>query len=116
MTNKTSGYSGTPLAKKLGIKDGFNIQLINEPDYYLQLFIDLPTNISINQNSSAKKNFIHYFAFNTKDLIKDIPLLRSKILPDGMIWISWHKKSYKIPTDITEDIIREIALKNKFLM
>jgi hypothetical protein len=112
---KASGYSGTPLAKKLGIKPGFNILLINQPDYYLNLFTDLPKDISINKNTSAKKNFIHYFARNVKELVKDIPLLRDKIVSDGMIWVSWYKKSSKIPTDVTEDIIRDIALKNKLV-
>jgi hypothetical protein len=106
------GYSGTPLAKKLGIKEGFKIRLVNQPEYYFMLFSDLPKKITVAVDNKSKKNMIHYFAVQMKDLEKNILSLRSEIESDGMIWISWYKKSAKIPTDITEDKIRELALSN----
>ncbi len=109
---KPSGYSGTPLAKKLGIRDGFIIKLINQPPYYFQLFTDMPGNISIVTDGKAKKNFIHCFVTKAEELYSNIFSLRNEITENGIIWISWHKKSSKIPTDITENIIREVALKN----
>jgi Protein of unknown function (DUF3052) len=109
---KTSGYSGTPLAKKLGLKEGFKIRLVNQPDYYFKLFTDIPENIEILNDKKSKKNLIHYFTKEAKDLNKDIISLRNEIEPNGMIWISWPKKASKIVTDITEDIIRDLALKN----
>lgn len=107
-----SGYSGLPLAKKLGIKDGFIIKLVNQPHYYFQLFTDMPHNITVVTDATIKKNFIHCFVTKTEDYYSSIVSLRSEIVDNGMIWISWYKKSSKIPTDVTENLIREAALKN----
>ena len=109
---QTTGYSGTPLAKKLGIKQGFKIRVFNQPDYYYDLFSDLPTGIRELRDKKSKKDFIHYFAKNTAQLNKDIKQLRQEIEENGMIWVSWYKKSSKIETDLNENIIREIALSN----
>ena len=107
---KSSGYSGTPLARKLGIKPGFKIKLYNEPDYYLGLFSDLPTDLKELSDKKSKKDFIHYFALNAARLNKDINQLRREIVENGMIWISWYKKSSNIETDLNENIIRDLAL------
>ena len=109
---QTTGYSGTPLAKKLGIKQGFKIRVFNQPAYYYDLFSDLPTGIRELRDKKSKKDFIHYFAKNTAQLNKDIKQLRQEIEENGMIWVSWYKKSSKIETDLNENIIREIALSN----
>ncbi len=109
---KTAGYSGTPLAKKLGIKEDFLVKLINIPDYYFDLFSDFPKEVRIASKEKSNINFIHYFSTTKAVLTKDISTLKKQIAPDGMIWISWYKKSAKIPTDITEDIIRDLTLKN----
>ena len=106
-----SGYSGTPLVKKLGIKEGFTVSIFNQPDYYFNLFTDLPQ-IKITKDKKLQKDFIHYFVTEEKDLVKDITPLKEQIVQNGMIWISWPKKSAKVKTDITEDVIRNIALKN----
>jgi uncharacterized protein YajQ (UPF0234 family) len=106
----TTGYSGTPLAKKLGIKEGFKISLFNKPEYYFELFTDFPANVKVINNS--KVDFIHYFTKEGKQLQKDIIKLKNGIEQNGMIWISWPKKSSKVQTDITEDVIRIIALQN----
>ncbi len=108
----TSGYSGTPLAKKLGIKENFKIRLIGQPAYYFELFTDLPENFLLLNDNKTRKNFIHYFTKQAKVLAQDLPLLKAEIEPDGMIWISWPKKASKIFTDLTEDIIRALALTN----
>lgn len=108
----TTGYSGTPLAKKLGIKQGFKIRLFNQPDYYYDLFSEFPTDIKELKDKKSKKDFIHYFAKNTAQLNKDIKQLRQEIEENGMIWVSWYKKSAKIETDLNENIIRDIALNN----
>ncbi len=108
----TSGYSGTPLAKKLGIKAGFKIRLVNQPAHYFDLFADMPENITIINDKQPKKNFIHYFALNAKNFQKDIPSIKNEIEQDGIIWVSWPKKASKMPTDLTEDIVRNTALAN----
>ncbi|HEX8677150.1 MAG TPA: hypothetical protein VF700_08020 [Segetibacter sp.] len=110
MTN--TGYSGTPLARKLGIKEGFKIRLVNQPQYYFQLFDDFPENVSIKTDKKSKKNLIHYFTKEASELIENINLLKNEIELNGIIWISWPKKASKITTDITEDTVRNLALKN----
>ena len=100
------------LAKKLGIKEGFKIRLINPPEYYFELFTDMPENISILKDTKTKKNFIHCFVKQADQLHKNIASLKNEILPNGTIWISWPKKASKVVTDITEDVIRNLALAN----
>lgn len=111
-----AGYSGTPLAQKLGLKDGFRA-----------LFIDLPASladlttartfaessrITLDQLGDVQQgyNFIHLFTASRAVLEKLAQPLMALIARDGMIWVSWPKKASKVPTDITEDTIREIAL------
>ncbi|TWJ00807.1 Protein of unknown function (DUF3052) [Mucilaginibacter frigoritolerans] len=107
---QTAGYSGTPLAKKLGLKAGFNIRLINAPEGYFDLFTDLPINLDLSDNESAKKDFIHFFVMNENEYISKLPVLKKQIKPDGMIWVSWPKKASKVNTDITENTIRSYAI------
>lgn len=78
-------YSSTPLAKKLGIKNDFKIRLINEPDYYFNLFTDLPNDIKILTDKKSKKNFIHLFVKTLNELEKHIHQLKNEIDPDGII-------------------------------
>ncbi|MGN6179640.1 MAG: DUF3052 domain-containing protein [Mucilaginibacter sp.] len=105
-----AGYSSTPLAKKLGIKSGFHIKLVNAPEYYFELFTDLPPDITIETTGNTKLDFIHFFTKIKAEYESILPRLMQQIKPDGMIWASWPKKSSKVVTDITEDIIRNYAL------
>ncbi|SHK05972.1 DUF3052 family protein [Pseudozobellia thermophila] len=107
-----SGYSGTPLAKKLGIKNGFKVWVINEPKDYFALFSDLPNDIERTMDSKVKKDFIHYFTKSASELNNDIQQLKQEIEQNGMIWISWPKKSAKVETDLDGNIVREIGLNN----
>jgi hypothetical protein len=104
------GYSATPLAKKLGIKPGFKMRLINAPDHYFDLFTDMPSDVQLLNDKKSKKNFIHFFAKDVKTYEAHVHDLKNEIEQDGMIWVSWYKKSSKISTDLTEDIIRNTAL------
>jgi hypothetical protein len=103
-----TGYSGTPLAKKLGIKAGFKTSLINAPEYYCELFIDMPGNLLFDE--AGKKDFIHFFVKSKDEYLSQLPLLKQQLKADGMLWASWPKKSSKVITDITEDIIRNYAI------
>jgi hypothetical protein len=105
-----AGYSGTPLAKKLGIKEGCKMALYHQPEYYFNLFTDFPENVKLINKS--KVDLIHYFVKKEKQLQRDIVKLKDQIEQNGMIWISWPKKSSKVKTDITEDVVRNLALKN----
>ncbi|MDB5145901.1 MAG: hypothetical protein JWQ66_4614 [Mucilaginibacter sp.] len=104
------GYSGTPLAKKLGIKNGFHISLINEPEYYLRLFTDLPAELYFENEEAVNVDFIHFFTKSRDEYETLLPRLKNRIKPNGIIWVSWPKKASKVITDITEDIIRNFAL------
>ena len=108
----TAGYSGTHLIKKLGIKPEMKLLLINHPDDYYLL---LETNVS---NQQCRKNelpdLVHLFVKSNKEFEKEMKKLKPvcKKNPAVNIWVSWYKKSANIPTDITEDTIRNYALKN----
>jgi hypothetical protein len=107
-----AGYSGTPLIKKLGIKPGHKLLVINEPDNYFEL---LEADVS---KQFCKKNetpdLVHLFVKNKKEFEGEMNDLTSfiKSNPEITIWVSWYKKSSGIATDITEDTIRNFALKN----
>ena len=100
------------MAKKLGIKNNFKIKIVGQPEYYFDLFSDLPDEIKILKDNKTKKDFIHYFTKSAEQLNKDIKSLRNEIEQNGMIWISWPKKSSKVETDVDENAVRNIALKN----
>jgi hypothetical protein len=109
---KNSPYSKTSLAKKLGIKPNFKIRLINPPANYFDLFTDMPENIELITDKTIKKDLIHYFATDAKDIQASIVSLKNEIKQNGIIWISWYKKAANIATDVTEDFIRNTALAN----
>ena len=100
---KHPGYSGTTLAKKLGIKPGFLVRIVNGPSDYLSLFSDFPDNVHVSGKDEGPTDLIHCFYIKRTDLEKQLPKLREEIKPNGSIWISWYKKSSGIQTDITED-------------
>ena len=108
----TAGYSGTPLLKKLGIKDSTKVQLINAPDNYYKL---LETDISGQLATSRQTpDLVHLFVKSYKEFDTAMKKLKpvSKANPNITIWVSWYKKSAKIATDITEDDIRNYALQH----
>ena len=113
----TVGYSGTPLVKKLGIKEGFAILAVNAPEHYPSLVDPLPkgseiTNVELRSVDKAKSDvdIIHFFTNTRNDLFRMLPLLTKLIKQGGSIWVSWYKKAAKVPTEITEDIVREACL------
>jgi len=105
-----AGYSGTPLAKKLGIKEGSKILLVGEPEGYLKLLEPLPDDVEFVSRISESIDIIHFFSSQKAELEKALTTYRSRIKPTAMVWVSWPKKSAKVPTDITEDTVREVAL------
>lgn len=107
---QTAGYSGTPLAKKLGIKSGFKLALLNAPEHYLSLFTDMPPDVVFVNDENTLKDLIHLFVKDKAEYMATLPRIRTQIVQNGSIWVSWPKKASKVPTDITEDIIRNYAL------
>ena len=105
-----AGYSGTPLVKKLGIKEGFIVCAIDAPAGYRLLLKPLPAAVQFKSAPSAATNLVHVFATQRSSLERALRDLRSRLSPSAAIWVSWPKRASKVPTDITEDTIREIAL------
>ena len=105
-----AGYSGTPLAKKLGIKPGCKLFLSHAPKDYLQLVAPLPVGVAITPRLTRDTDIVHLFATERATLCKALPSFLKTLRPDAMIWVSWPKKASKVPTDITEDVIRAVAL------
>jgi hypothetical protein len=104
-----AGYSGKPLAQKLGIKPGLSILPIDAPQGYRDLLgVDMPFAV---KPGNGDIDFVHLFVTSLAALDKQLPRARKAMRPDGMLWVSWHKKAAGVPTDVTEDMIRARALK-----
>ena len=105
------GYSGTPLAKKLGIKPGAKLVVVGDvPDEYKQWLSPLPERATIAGRGKPPLSAVHVFVTKRAELVRHLEHLRKALVPDGYVWISWPKKASKVPTNITEDVIREVAL------
>ena len=104
------GYSGTPLPKKLGIKDGFHVCFVDPPnDVTVELKPSL-TKCEVVSNGKTPIDFAMVFTKSGSALTKEFKRITKQLAPAGMLWISWPKKSSGVPTDLTENIIREIGL------
>jgi len=106
----TAGYSGTPLAKKLGIKEGFSVLALNAPANYLELLHPLPVDVTVTEKPASIVDLIHFFTNGRDELFRGLAKYKNLIKQDGTIWVSWYKKAAKLPTEITEDTVREAAL------
>jgi hypothetical protein len=105
-----AGYSGTPLAKKLGIAANARVVARNAPANYRQLLQPIPAGVAFDPKIGKSTDLIHVFVDRKAALTKELSELRRSIRPNCVVWVSWPKKSAQVPTDITEDTIREIAL------
>ena len=110
MMSPVAGYSGTPLAKKLGIKDGARVFLANAPDDYARLVAPLPDGVRMVRTIDDHTDLIHIFVIRRRDLDRAVKRTLRVMRTDAVVWISWPKKSSGVATDITEDTIREVAL------
>lgn len=110
----SAGYSGTPLSRKLGIKAGMTIALINAPENYDDLLTPLPDDLvrfeDVESAPVGKVDFVQCFVKQRADLEAIFPALKALIRKDGMIWISWYKKAAKIPTDVSDGVVRDLGL------
>lgn len=107
---QSSGYSGTPLSKKLGLKEGFRIKLINAPINYFELIGDVPAKIVMEEDLNSVDDFIHLFSMYKEEYLTLLPQLKLRLSPNGMMWVSWPKKSSNVQTDLTEYTVRNYAL------
>ncbi len=105
-----AGYSGTPLPQNLGIKPGLNIVTLNAPTNYRRLLGTIPEGVTFSNRLKPNPNFVHVFIKKRGELEKRLSILREKIVDTGTVWVSWPKKSSGVPTDVTEDVVRAVAL------
>ncbi|HEY9045213.1 MAG TPA: DUF3052 domain-containing protein [Ohtaekwangia sp.] len=105
-----AGYSGTPLLKKLGIKPGFTIYVHQAPEEYMNWLSPLPDDVSIQRTLKGELDFIHLFVKELKVFEKEFVRSKQHLKKTGMLWISWPKKSSKVPTTLDENLIREFGL------
>ncbi len=110
-----AGYSNRSLIDKLGIKEGFRIALVNAPRGYKGALGRLPKKVSMAGTDgphSGGLDFIQVFGSERSDVEKKIVTLKKKLLPQGMLWVSWPKASSGVETDVNENVVREMALKH----
>ena len=105
-----AGYSGKPLAAKLGIKPGHRVKITAAPPDYADLVAPLPAGVSLAPNLKPPVDIWHLFARTRTELEARLPECIDAIRPAGTLWVSWPKKASGVATDLTEDGIRELAL------
>jgi len=105
------GYSGTPLARKLGFKPGTKVVVVGAvPTEYESWLAPLPERVTLTSKGKPPLEAVHVFVTKRAELEKHLKHLRTALVPDGYVWISWPKRTSKVPTNITEDVIREVCL------
>ena len=107
---RTDGYSGTPLAKKLGFKESSRVLLIDAPEDFVGLLAPLPAGVVFDDRAGSSVDMVHVFVTRKEALARHLGTLRPLLRPDAALWVSWPKKAAGIPTTVTEDVIRELAL------
>ena len=106
-----TGYSGTPLARKLGFKPGTKVVVVGDvPTEYKSWLAPLPERVTLTNKGKPPLEAVHVFVTKRAELEKHLEHLRRALVPDGYVWISWPKRTSKVPTNITEDVIREVCL------
>lgn len=104
------GYSGTPLPKKLGITEATRLVVLHAPADYAAIVGELPAGAQTQSRLGASTSLVHLFVTEREVLASELARLRKALHPDAAVWVSWPKKSAKVPTTVTEDTIRELAL------
>jgi len=106
----TAGYSSTPLPKKLGIEEGTLFATVHAPDDFESTLGTLPPEAEGRMRLSPELDVVIAFYTSRAALVKEWPKLTTAAAPDGTVWVAWPKKASKVPTDITEDVVRELLL------
>jgi hypothetical protein len=105
-----AGQSGKPLTQKLGIKPGFRIFAVGHPADYLQIIGELPAGVTVLARPAGQFDMVHLFATEARTQAARLGRCREAIVPDGMIWVSWPKKSSGVATDLSDVAVRDLAL------
>jgi hypothetical protein len=105
-----AGYSGTPLVKKLGIKEGFRVSLVGAPEGFRDELDGLPNGVTFVTSVQAKLDFCLFFTRTRSELTQNFSRLSAKLTPTGMLWIAWPKRASGVATDLSDSVVREIGL------
>jgi hypothetical protein len=105
-----AGYSGTPLPKKLGITEGARVVVLHAPAGFDATLGELPTDVAVSSRLGKAHDVIVAFVDSRAHLERAVPKLETAIFPDGALWVAWPKKASKVPTDMTEDVVRDVCL------
>jgi len=105
-----SGYSGTPLVDKLGFKAGHKVSYVNAPEGFADLLGELPQGVRLVDRLSGPLDLIVCFVTSRRLFEQRLPALRRVLAPAGMLWVAWPKKASGVKTDMTEDVVRAVAL------
>jgi hypothetical protein len=106
----STGYSGTPLVRKLGFKPGMRVHYSHAPEQFDALVGPLPDGVTLLKRPAMDLDLAMLFVTERRDLARGLATLHPKLQPAGMIWVAWPKKASKVATDITEDVVRDVAL------
>ena len=105
-----AGYSGTPLAKKLGIKAGDTVALVGAPNGFVDELEGLPDGVELRNRAGGKPQVVVLFTTKARDLEHRFPTLAKSVWPDGSLWIAWPKRASGVSTDLDENRLRDIGL------
>ncbi len=105
-----AGYSGTPLVRKLGFKPGMRVHYVAAPDGFTALVGELPDGVRVLARAVADLDLVVLFVRSRAELERRLAGLHAKLLQNGMIWVAWPKRASNVPTDMTEDVVRDVAL------
>jgi hypothetical protein len=105
-----AGYSGAPLPKKLGIREGDRVALLDAPDGFERTLGELPDGVATRTSARGSVDVVVFFSASRSALERRFASLARAIFPDGGLWIAWPKRASGLETDLTEDVVREIAL------
>jgi hypothetical protein len=110
MASSTAGYSGTALVDKLGYKAACRAVAIDAPSDYRQLLAPLPPGVTFEPSATKQTDLVHLFVVSREVLARQLAALRRTLKSEASVWVSWPKKSSKVSTDVTEDVVRQVAL------
>ncbi|MDX6659339.1 MAG: hypothetical protein QOJ55_161 [Solirubrobacteraceae bacterium] len=105
-----TGYSGTPLPRKLGMKEGSRVAVLDAPDDFTDTLGALPEGVTVRERLRGPLDVIVFFIVRRADLERRIDRLKAALDPAGRLWIAWPKRASKVETDMTEDVVRDVAL------
>jgi hypothetical protein len=111
-----AGYSGTPLVKKLGIKDGSRVAILGAPDGFAETLGSLPPGTTVQTDREGEPcQVVVFFTTEREELARSLADLRTRIVPEGGLWIAWPKRTSGVATDLTEDAVRNLALAHRLV-